>query len=175
MPLSNTRIEQLAHFADVAVEQKWTEGTYASRSSMAFQLGWSEAILSHVVRAIKEYPEYGPSISTRRGPNPQTVVSVEGVRLQSESSLLVSMISEAKAKENFRRVVRDACTSFVAYKNSDKTTTGGRAMKPYRSRMKAFLMSLHAQASEDNDVYGIKDLVERALVEVGVRYDTDDE
>jgi len=173
--LSDKRIAQLSHFADVAVERGWDEGTDLDHPGMATVLGFSEAQLVHVKRAIKEYPEYGLSISTRRGPNPYTVVSFDGNRLPSESSRVVTLISDAKAKENFLRLVRDACTSFVAYSNSDKTTSGGRGMKPYRNRMKAFLQSLRAQAVEDGDVYKIQDLVERTLAVAGVHYDDDDE
>lgn len=175
MPLSDTRIAQIDHFLDVAVEEGWDEGTDMDRLAMAAVLGWTPTILARVVQAIKEYPEYGISISTRRGPNPQTVVSFDGSRLPSESSRVVGLISDAKAKENLLRTIRDACTSFVAYKNSDKTTVGGRSMKPYRNRLKAFLMSVREQAVADNDVYGIQVMVERALAEVGVRYEDDDD
>lgn len=175
MALSDTRINDLAHFLDVAVEEKWDEGTDLTRYQMAQKCGWNEQRLAAVVRAVKEYPEYGLSISTRRGPEPHTVVSFSGTKLASDVSEVVAVISNAKAKENFLRLVRDACSSFVAYKNSNKATTGGRKMKPYNERTKAFLQTLRAQAVSDNDVYGIKEMVERALVVAGVHYTDEDE
>lgn len=173
--LSERRIQQLSHFADTAVELGWDEGTHLKHEEMARVLGFTPTMLVHVKRAIKEFPEYGLSISVRRGQNPVTVVSFDGNKLPSESSRVVDMISNAKAKENFKRLVRDACTSFVAYRNSDKTTTGGRLMKPYYNRTKAFLQSLRAVAVEDNDPYQIREMVERALVVAGVHYDEDDD
>jgi len=174
MALSDLRINDLAHFLDVAVEEKWDEGTRLTRYEMARTCGWNEQRLASVVRVIKEYPEYGLSISTRRGAEPHTVVSFSGSKLTSESSAIVNVISEAKSKENFLRIVRDACTSFVAFRNSDKTTVGGRSMKPYNNRTKAFLQSLHAQAVDDDDIYGIKEMVERALVMAGVHYEKEE-
>lgn len=174
MALSDKRIADLDHFLDVAVENGWDEGTDLDRPGMAAVCGWSVHTLDQVRRAIKEYPEYGLSISTRRGTNPHTVVSFDGSKLPNTSTAVVDMISQAKAKENFLRLVRDACTSFVAFRNSDKTLTAGRDMKRYHNRTKAFLQSLRATAVEDGDVYQIKDLVERALVVAGVRYEDDE-
>ena len=39
------------------------------------------------------------------------------------------------------------------------------------SRLQQFLMAIHAQAVEDDDPFRIREMAERALAEVGVRFD----
>jgi hypothetical protein len=178
MSLSKTMTARIDRFREEAEANDWEQGTTLSRTAMARIFGWSYMTLSYVIRAIKEHPESGMSISTRRGPYPYTVVSLTGSKLTSGTSEVVSKISNSYARENLQRLVRATCTSFVAYRHSDKKTSGGRMMKPYTDRLSELLQSLRAQAVRDGDPYEIQEMVERALAQVGIRYSdngTDDE
>jgi hypothetical protein len=171
MELSEKRLSDILQFAEVAKQEGWDEGTPLARYTMAGMVGLSEYELAMAVQAIKENPDLGISVSTKRGRDPFTVVTFAGERVNDDITYHVRLISEAKATENFKRTVRDAATSFVAYRKSDKTRTEARKMRPYVNRLQSFLMSIHAQAVEDNDPFNIREMSERALAEVGVRFD----
>jgi len=170
--LSSKRLEDILQFASAAESFGWDGGTDLNREQMAHQVGMSEWTLARTVQAIKENPDLGISVSTRRGPVPQTVVTFAGERTTEEVVHIVNEISTAKAEENFKRTVRDAATSFVAYKKSNRTLTEARNMKPYVRRLQSFLMSVREQAVEDGDPFRIRQMAERALAQVGVHYDT---
>ena len=171
MELSEKRLSDIVTFAEVAKQEGWDEGTYATRLTMAARVGISEYELGRTIMAIKENPDLGISVSTKRGRDPYTVVTFAGTHVSDEIIGSVAEISEAKAEENFKRTVRDASTSFVAYRKANKSRMRAKAMKPYVHRLQSFLMSIHAQAVEDNDPFHIREMSERALAEVGVRFD----
>lgn len=171
MELSEKRLEDIMAFAETAKAEGWDEGTDLARYTMAGMVGISEYELHRAIQAIKENPDLGISVSTKRGRDPHTVVTFAGERVNDEIVRTVRLISEAKATENFKRTVRDAATSFVAYRKSDKTRTEARRMRPYVNRLQSFLMSIHAQAVEDGDPFNIREMSERALAEVGVHFD----
>jgi len=171
MELSEKRLEDIMAFAETAKEEGWDEGTPLARYTMAGMVGISEYELHRAIQAIKENPDLGISVSTKRGRDPFTYVTFAGESVADEIIGHVSDISEAKAEENFKRTVRDASTSFVAYRKANKSRLKAKAMKPYVHRLQSFLMSIHAQAVEDNDPFNIREMTERALAEVGVHFD----
>jgi hypothetical protein len=173
--LSSIRLGQIHRFKLAAEEEGWANGTSLTVYEMAAHADMTHGQLARVKKAIKERPSLGMSVSTSRGPQPRTVVSFSGTKLESSVTHIVDEISEAKAKENFQRVVREACTSFVAFKNSDKSRTGGRHMKIYHGRMREFLSSLREQSVRDGDPYKIRNLVETALAVAGVYYADEEE
>ena len=173
LEISEKRLEDIIRFADAAEKLGWDKGTPDNRAVMAGKANMTHWELTRAVRVIKENPDLGISISTKRGAEPFTVVTLNGQRVEDTIVAVVHEISASKAAENFKRTVRDASTSFVAYKKSNKSLTQARDMRPYINRLKAFLMAIHAQAVEDNDPFAIREMAERALAEVGVRYDRD--
>lgn len=173
MALSEKRLEDILQFVTAAEHHGWGEGTSLTREQMAYEMGMSEWTLARTVQAIRENPDLGISVSTRRGAVPQTVVTFAGDTTPDEVIEIVHSISSAKAEENFKRTIRDASTSFVAWKKSNKSKGRAKAMKPYVNRLKAFLMSAREQAVEDGDPFNIRVMAERALAEVGIHYDGD--
>jgi hypothetical protein len=171
MELSEKRLEDILRFAEVAKQEGWDEGTPLARYTMAGMVGMSEYELAMAIQAIKENPDLGISVSTKRGRDPHTVVTFAGESVNDDIIEVVHRISAAKAEENFKRTVRDAATSFVAYRKSNKNRSRAREMKPYVHRLQSFLMSIHAQAVEDNDPFNIREMTERALAQVGVHFD----
>lgn len=171
--LSEKRLGDILSFVEAAEENNWHEGTTLTRAQMGGKADLTNWELHRVIRAIKENPDLGISVSTKRGRDPITVVTLNGQRVEDAIVQVVHVISVSKAQENFKRTVRDASTSFVAYKKANKTMAQARDMRPYVSRLKQFLMAIHEQAVEDNDPFDIREMTERALAEVGVHYDDD--
>jgi hypothetical protein len=168
--LSEKRLADIVKVADTAEANGWDEGTGLTRAEQAELVGISEYEYARSIQAIKEYPDLGISISTRRGRKPYTVISWSDKRLADDMVKHVNQIAERKAVENFRRTVRDAATSFVAYSNADKKRTFARNMKPYINRLKAHLMSVRQQAVSDGDPFRVREMTERALAAAGVHF-----
>ena len=173
MGLSNKRLEDIVTLSEAIKEHGWS-GVALEHTGweIARMVGLSHWEYTCAVRAIKENPDLGISVSTKRGSWPTTVFTVGDARIADEIVREVRLISESKAEENLKRMIRDASTSFVAWNKSDKSRTQSRRMKRYAWRMRSFLLDLHDLSVEDGDPFEIQEMSERALAQVGVRFDS---
>jgi len=174
MSLSEKRMEDLIHLTDTVTSNGWNGVRLdMTAEEIADELGFSHWEYTRLVRAAKENPDLGISVSTRRGRFPYTVFTVGTERVSDEITSTLQKISEAKAEENFKRTIREATTSFVAWNKTDKTRSNSRQMRRYAWRMKSFLQDVQALAAEDGDPFKVREMAERALALVGVHYDDD--
>lgn len=160
-------ISKIAIFKAEAKAGGWSEGTSLRHDEMADECGMSSAQLALTKRAIKENPDLGIGLSTKRGMYPWTVVSLD-THLTSTATETVHSTADGKMEENLWRIVRDVPAA--QWKSIHKGTAEGRAMKPYVNKMKGFLMSLREQTVGDEDPYQLREVLEAQLAAFGVTY-----
>ena len=105
MGLSARRLEDIMLFAEVAEQEGWDEGTRHGPLHDGRDVGRYQRVPAsgRTIRAIKENPDLGISISTKRGRDPHTIVTFAGKKTSDEIIEVVRKISAAKAEENFKR------------------------------------------------------------------------